>query len=302
MSCADGSWLASVRPCNRYVSTTGSDTASGTTPAGAWRTVAKAMRTLGPGQTACVRAGSYLESHLAAARSGTAAAPIAIRGFPGDPKPVIRATSDANLFDFHTTGRPLGYWLVDRFDIDKQRHDGASVRIEGDRTNANDGTVVSRVAVTNLRIRWSRSGGAILVRGRATDVLIRGNEISDHHRFGHWKNYGQRSKQRLRSDYADAGLPTTVTTSDGTTYSYGREDAHGISVESDPQFTTAPSVQRVRVQSNRLLRNGGDGLQCVGADDSKCVAQASDAADLDLVDNRLEANAEEGADIKSCHG
>ena len=293
-------WLAAVHPCNRYVSTSGADTASGTTVATAWRTIGKAMRTLTAGQTACVRAGTYNASQLHPATSGTASAPIGVRGYPGDPKPLIRATTDASLFDFQTSGGQLGYWLVDGFDIDKQRHDGASVRIEGDRTAAGDSTLAGHIAVTNNRIRYSRSGAAILVRNRATDILIRGNEISDHHRFEYRKNYGQPTQQLLRSDYVDAGLPTTVTASDGTTYSYGRADAHGVSVESDSRYTTAPSVERVRVRGNRLLRNGGDGLQCIGANDSGFAPLASDAADIDLVDNRMEANVEEGADIKSC--
>jgi hypothetical protein len=298
-SAPDTRWISAVRSCNRYISTTGADTASGTTPGKAWRTLAKAMRELRSGQTACVRSGTYQEGHLRPARSGTAAAPIAIRRYPGDAKPLIKATGNASLFDFQASGRGLGYWLVDGFDLDKQHHDGAGVRLEGDRAAAGDSTLVSHIAIRNNRIRSSRAGGAILVRNRVTDVLISGNEISDNHRFGYWKNYGTSTQQRVRSDYADAGLPTTQTIN-GVTYSYGREDAHGISIESDGTFTSALSVERVRVQKNRLLRNGGDGVQCIGATDSAFTPRTSDAADIDLVDNRMEANAEEGADIKSC--
>ena len=291
-------WLLNVKPCNRFVSKTGNDT-TGTSEATAWRTITKAMQQLQAGQTACVRDGAYDEAPMVAAATGTAANPIAIKAFPGD-TPVVRADQDGSLFDFQRSGQDLGYWLLEGLTIDKRQWDGAAVRIEGDRVTAGDATLVHHIAVRANTIRNGKSGAAVLIRNRVRHLLVQNNDISDHRRFELWRNYQKPGATRLRVDYADAGLPTAATQPDGSVLSYGRADAHAIDVESDSRFTAGPSVERVRIQGNTLRRNGGDGFQCIGAADGDGKEYASDAADIDLVDNWMEANAEEAVDIKSC--
>src|SRR5215212_614809 len=56
-------FLADVQACNRHVDKNGDDT-TGTTLQTAWKTIAKAMQMLQPGQTACVHAGVYDEGPL----------------------------------------------------------------------------------------------------------------------------------------------------------------------------------------------------------------------------------------------
>jgi hypothetical protein len=75
-----------------------------------------------------------------------------------------------------------------------------------------------------------------------------------------------------------------------------------VSIESDTDTSRRnnPSVQRIGVTNNKLYNNGGDGVQCIGADDSGNVEYAADASDIDLLDNRIENNAENAVDIKSC--
>lgn len=65
-----------------YASPAGSDVNPGTLAA-PFRTVAKALSVLGPGQTAYLRAGTYGE-WLTFSRSGTASAPITLRSYPGE--------------------------------------------------------------------------------------------------------------------------------------------------------------------------------------------------------------------------
>ncbi len=74
-----------------YVATNGSDSSAGTSAA-PWRTVQKALDTLSAGQTAIVRAGTYVQN-LEATRGGTSTAPITIRGEAGT-RPVLRAGTD----------------------------------------------------------------------------------------------------------------------------------------------------------------------------------------------------------------
>jgi Right handed beta helix region/Protein of unknown function (DUF1565) len=75
-----------------YVSVSGSDSNPGTLGS-PWRTVQKALDTLGPGQIAYVRRGTYTQN-LVMTRAGTPTAPITIRNYPGETV-VLRAGSGA---------------------------------------------------------------------------------------------------------------------------------------------------------------------------------------------------------------
>jgi hypothetical protein len=286
----DVGFLANVAACNRHVDKNGDDT-TGTSLATAWRTIAKAMQLLQPGQTACVHAGVYDEGPIAAANSGTSQAPIAVTAAPGEPRPVVRATTNQSLFDI-TAGPQVskGYWLIDGFEIDKRQRDGASIRVEGD-----GGGHAHHVVIRANWIHSGKSGAAVLVRNRATDVLVYNNDINNHHRFELWKNYGTAGAVRHQVDFAynpPSPLPPGFT--------YGRSDANAVNVESESSVLNKTSVERVRLRSNRLYDNGGDGFQCIGANDSGNVSYEADARDIDLVDNTVRNNAEDAVDIKSC--
>ena len=85
----------------RYVAPMGSDANTGTLKQ-PWKTLGKAIRVLGPGQTAYLRAGVYSEATggacgssynvLTWSRSGTASAPITISGYPGEKAQVLVQT------------------------------------------------------------------------------------------------------------------------------------------------------------------------------------------------------------------
>ena len=251
--------------CTHHVATTGNDANSGTTLAAAWRTPAKAFAALGPGQTACVHAGTYDAAGLDPARSGTSEAPIAVVAAPGEARPVIRAGADGPLVSF---GSGDAYWVVQGLDLNKAQRGGAAVQVLG-----SPGAPAHHVAVRQSVIRDGKSGAAVLVRHAATDVLIQGNAIYGHHL---WKNGSLTAYTRLDSNYR-------------------RADANGVNLEGTP----TAQVARVRIEANHIHSNGGDGVQCLGVDDTSGPS-ANDPADIDIVDMRANHNAENAADIKSC--
>ena len=74
----------------KFVSPSGSDSAAGTESA-PWRTLGKAVASVSAGDTVVFRSGTYgaagTRTYFAA--SGTSTAPITLRGYPGEPRPVI---------------------------------------------------------------------------------------------------------------------------------------------------------------------------------------------------------------------
>jgi hypothetical protein len=255
----DDAFISRVAACSRHVATSGNNANDGKTVQTAWRTLAKAMQSLTAGQTACVHSGTYQEAALRAVNSGTSVAPITIMGAPGEARPSVVATTDHSLFDVQPG---IGYWVVQGFDINKNQTNGASVRVLGGH----------HVAVRNNVIRAGKSGAAVLLTNGAQDVVVEGNEIKDHQRWQH------------RTTGAIAYVRQTL--------DFQRADANAINVE-------GVDVARVRIRANHLHHNGGDGFQCLGAQDD--VGPSSrDGRDIDLVDNRVNANTENAMDVKSC--
>jgi hypothetical protein len=259
-SAPDMGYLSAVAAgCIRHITTAGNDSSDGSTVSQAWRTLAKAMNALTPGQTACVHAGTYHEAQLLAPRAGTAAAPIAIKGAPGEPGPTIIATSDQSLLDFQPG---IGYWLIEGLDVSKNETKGATVRVLGGH----------HIAVRNNVLRDGKSGAAVLLTQGATDVLVEGNDIHNHHR---WENPAN------PSDVEHSPKP-----------GLRRSDANAVNVEGS-------GVARVMIKHNHLHHNGGDGFQCIGHHDDQGPS-SGDGADIDLVDNRINSNVEDAVDVKSC--
>ena len=73
--------------CTLVASSTGSDSASGTASA-PFRTAQHLINALGPGQTGCLRAGTYSES-LRFNHGGAAAAPLILTSYPGERATVV---------------------------------------------------------------------------------------------------------------------------------------------------------------------------------------------------------------------
>jgi len=92
-----GRFPGSADKCTYYVSTTGSDRNNGTLQ-GPWQHLQKALDTVAPGQTVCLRGGTYYESPTAT-RSGSATAPITIQSYAGE-----SAVIDSGPQEFHAPG------------------------------------------------------------------------------------------------------------------------------------------------------------------------------------------------------
>lgn len=172
-----------------YVSPSGSDSNDGSFER-PWRTIGKAMATLAPGQTAYVRAGTYEEATATScstsfnvvtwSRSGTADAPITIRGYPGEEPSVIIRTK-VRLTGSHIR---LARLVVDRnraySSFDKACTGEPNVNIYGD-----------DVEIFALEIRNSGMSGVYL--SGADRVRILRNWIHDngtHARLDHGIYYG----------------------------------------------------------------------------------------------------------------
>jgi len=104
--------------CTHYVAPNGNDANPGT--AGApWRTLEHAASAVQPGNTVCVRAGTYTEEEVTFSRSGTAGAPITFTAVPGEAVTIqgsvtlARGTSYLNLVGFAVRGfRIWGVTLI----------------------------------------------------------------------------------------------------------------------------------------------------------------------------------------------
>ncbi len=99
-----------------YIATTGSDTSGDGSAVNPWRTLAKGVSVLNPGDTLYLKSGTYLQtSTLRIARSGTAVAWITISTAPGEPSLAIISgdTNGNGAADATDTPGPNGYHLVD---------------------------------------------------------------------------------------------------------------------------------------------------------------------------------------------
>jgi hypothetical protein len=126
-----------------YVSTTGSDSASGATQALAWLTVQKATATLTAGQTGCVAPGTYTASTaIQFANSGASTSNrITLKGFDGQALPVIDRQAVVNGSDTNCSNGLCAAFLIANRDwitlqrLDLRRGDGRNVIVSNGSDN-----------------------------------------------------------------------------------------------------------------------------------------------------------------------
>jgi parallel beta-helix repeat protein len=147
--------------CDLYASTAGSDRASGSLEH-PFATVAHLVATLSPGQTGCVRGGTYTEN-VRIERSGTSAAPITITSFPGE-----RATLVGRLW-LH---QGADYVTVENMNLNGRNSSSLpspNVNGNNDQFLGNDVTDEHTEICFVVGSTW----------GRANHTLIQGNRIHD---------------------------------------------------------------------------------------------------------------------------
>ncbi len=147
-----------------HVAITGSDANPGTASQ-PFRTINRAVQSLGAGQAAFVHAGTYDEHVAITGRDGTATAPIALVGAPGEARPVVRGSQNTAVIRL-----TRAYWRVEGLEVDGNGVQGNGIRVEG----------AHHVMVRNNVVRDGSGPSAIPVYNGAHDVGIVGNKISNY--------------------------------------------------------------------------------------------------------------------------
>lgn len=99
-----GYFPASGSTFTYYVSSTGSDSASGLTPATAWQTIAKVNgTTLTPGQSVGFQRGGTWRETLTPGQSGSAGSPITFAAYGSGAKPIINAADTVTSWTGYST-------------------------------------------------------------------------------------------------------------------------------------------------------------------------------------------------------
>ncbi len=232
---APSSHLGPIPVGAHYVSTSGSDSAAGT-EAAPWRTVAKAVASVGPGDTVVIEPGSYgaLGTTTSFSSAGTAAAPVTFRGHPDKPMPQIlgrtRIDADYQRLNYLLFDGPTG--PVKPPTSDNPDGEDVQVSIYGD---AIDGVEISDSEIRNSG--WH----AGIFASTANDVRITGNYIHDN------------------GDFAD---PVQANASHGIYFSSGS----GLIANNVIEHNVARGIQlyqsphHVTIANNTVVGNGKAGI------------------------------------------
>jgi nitrous oxidase accessory protein NosD len=176
-----------------YVSPSGSDTAAGTKGA-PFRTIAKAVSVVGPGEIVRVQAGTYAEKLRIAtnAKAGTESAKITLKG-EGSPR-IVPVSGGWYMWQVQ---RP--HWIIDGFEFDVQNAAQVAVTFSGTTQGAvlrnselhhgafgsgvNTADASTGVTIENNHIhhfsRGSDDSHGIIINPTSRDVTVRNNVIHD---------------------------------------------------------------------------------------------------------------------------
>jgi parallel beta-helix repeat protein len=166
--------------CDRVAAPTGSDSAAGTVDA-PLATAQELVKSLGPGQTGCLRAGTYREDVYMPSGGSGEDSRMVVRSYPGE-----RATLSGRL----TVTGDADYVTIEQLNLDG--HDGAkcpsdcdvlpSPTVNGDHVIFQDNDVTNRNAGICFNLGhpgYGRPQGAIIQRNRIHDCG-RINPVSNH--------------------------------------------------------------------------------------------------------------------------
>jgi hypothetical protein len=151
--------------CDRAASPTGSDSASGSVER-PFRTAQRLIDSLDPGETGCLREGTYVSTErLVIRRSGRADAPIRVTSYPGE---TARIRHDIVWITDHAH-----HVTLDRVEIDGSGHSDVTVMVQGD-----------AFALRNSVVGNANVGKSCVILGNGpadpvADADIRGNVLHD---------------------------------------------------------------------------------------------------------------------------
>jgi len=179
-------WCSVSYSQNYYVSTLGSDSNNGLSIGTAWRTIQHAVDNIGPGATVNILGGEYNE-RIEIFVSGTAADPIVIKNFDGNPA-IIDGTGATATWDAMLAIFDQDYITIEGLVIrDNVKNNAQGILIEGDCQNItirnNEIYNISYDAVVDNNPCPNKNSQPIIVYGSAnnaiTDLSIENNIIRD---------------------------------------------------------------------------------------------------------------------------
>jgi len=152
--------------CDFYVGTNGDDTHPGTFEQ-PFRTIAYGAGRLSPGETLCVRAGTYDESFYNSIPSGSGdgtswsgALPVTLRAYPGEERQVIVQPGSAPFVLYTGYYREDSYIVIDGFVFDGSNVEHAVLKIDQHSHH---------IRISHSEIRNSPGNGVLV--GTSTDYL-----------------------------------------------------------------------------------------------------------------------------------
>jgi parallel beta-helix repeat protein len=188
-------------------STSGSDAAAGTTAATAWRTLARATRSLPAGSTLLLRRGGSWKEQLLLADSGTGDAPVTVATYGTGARPVITGSS--------TCVAVTGDHVAIR-GLEARSCTWAGIAVSGTGTTVEDNLVSDTAA--GIYLRPGSSSNRVLrnalVDNNRMSVLTQTSTNDDSGAFG----------VLVRGDDNEVAW-NTVSGSDAFSYDYGRDGA-----------------------------------------------------------------------------
>ncbi|MFO0791048.1 MAG: right-handed parallel beta-helix repeat-containing protein [Pirellulales bacterium] len=234
-----------------FVSTTGSDSAAGTSAA-PWKSLQHAADVVGPGDSVTVRAGNYTGFYLDT--SGTAAAPIS---FIAEPGVLINQRNATTPDGINLEG--ASFILVDGFSVSGMPR--AGVRSVGFPEDFAEFVTVRNVTATN-------NGNWGIFTGHVNDLLIESNSTSgsinehgiyvsnsgDRPVIRNNVSFGNRSNGiHMNGDLSQGGdgIITGAIVSGNTIYNNGAGGGSGINMD---------GVQNSRIENNLIYNNHASGI------------------------------------------
>ncbi len=234
-------------------SATGNDSAAGTSPATAWKTLAAAnSRTFGAGDQILLARGGSWTGQLAPLGSGSAAAPITISAYGTGAAPHIDGSTVSTGGAVQLVNQ--SYWTIENLDV------VSNSGVDNFGTLTTDGTPRSGIQVRNTVGNSTVSG-----------IIIRNNTVSDVNGCFHCTGIDAHVNGGIVVDTTALGANFNGVLVEGNhVENVGRT---GITVWDASYFTTSMTAivqsalsTNVRIRNNTVIEPDSDGILAFGTD------------------------------------
>lgn len=212
------------------VSPSGNDSNPGTAAA-PFKTLAKGIASVGPGEVLRVMGGSYPETLVLTGKDGNANAKITIQG-EGKPKITGAGSGSSAIVQFKAR-----FWVVDGFDIDAQSTTHWAASFDGN----TEGSILA-----NSELHNGTGSAGVNVYGNSTGAIIENNHI---HNF-------------RKSNDDSHGIVVQTTTHNTVIRNNDIHDVSGDSVQClGPEgYSNNPPADGLVIESNHFYKAPNEGL------------------------------------------